>query len=333
MEKTNVAVIGLGGIAQLVHLPVLSKLNNVNISAVADINKTRLKTVGQKFGIQKLYSDYKELISDKNIEAIILATPTNTHRDIALDCIAANKALLIEKPIGRNENEAKEILASAKKHKAKVMVGMNLRYRPDAMLLKSLINGGDLGDIFYVRCGWLRKQSSVQKWFLNKNQAGGGVIIDLGILMLDLALWLMDEPKIKSVSVQKFNHNTKDVEDTAMGLIRMENDCVISFEVSWGLHSDWDKFHLASFGTKGTGHLNPLRAYKRIGASHLDYTISNTTNPQNNFKKSYENELKHFIGSVRDDKYIVSSIDDSVNLMKLLDAMYKSAQTKKEVLL
>jgi predicted dehydrogenase len=331
MEKTNIAVIGLGGIAQLVHLPILSKLNNVYISAVADINKNRLKTVGQKFGVQKQYTDYKELLTDENIEAIILATPTNTHKEIALDCITAKKDLLIEKPIARNEIEAKEILAAAKKHKTKVMVGMNLRYRPDAMLLKSLVSGGELGDIFYIRCGWLRKQSSDQKWFLNKNKSGGGVIIDLGILMLDLSLWLMNEPKIKSVSVQKFNHNTKDVEDTAVGLIRMENDCVISFEVSWGLHSDWDKFHLASFGTKGTGHLNPLRAYKRLGSSHLDYTIANSGNPLNNFKKSYENELKHFIGSVRDNNYIVSSIDDAINLMKLLDAMYKSAQMKKEI--
>ena len=331
MDKTNVAVIGLGGIAQLVHLPILSKLNNVNITAVADINKNRLVTVAEKFGIPKQHTDYKELLDNENIDAVILATPTNTHKEIAIDCLNAKKDLLIEKPIARNADEAKEISNAAKKNKKKVMVGMNLRYRPDAMLMKSLISSGELGEIFYIRCGWLRKQSSEQKWFLNKNQSGGGVIIDLGILILDLSLWVMDTTKIKSVSVQKYNHNTKDVEDSAIGLVRLENDSIISFEVSWGLHSEWDKFHLAAFGTKGTAHLNPLRAYKRLESSHIDYTIPNTANSQNLFKKSYENELKHFISAVRDNNYITSSIDDSVTLMKLLEAVYKSAQLKKEI--
>jgi predicted dehydrogenase len=331
MEKTNIAVIGLGGIAQLVHLPILSKLNNAHIAAVSDINRNRLKTVAEKFSINKQSVDYKEIINDDNIHAVVLATPTNTHKDIAIDCLNAKKDVLIEKPIARSTAEAKEIFAAAKKNKKKIMVGMNLRFRPDAMLMKSLVSSGELGDIFYIRCGWLRKQSSEQKWFLNKNQSGGGVIIDLGILMLDLSLWIMGDAKIKSVSVQKFNHNTKDVEDSAIGLVRLENESIISFEVSWGLHSEWDKFHLAAFGTKGTAHLNPLRAYKRLESTHIDYTIPNSANSQNLFKKSYENELKHFIVAVRDNNYFTSSADDSIMLMNLLEAIYKSAQLKKEV--
>lgn len=333
MDKTKIAVIGLGGIAQLVHLPVLSKLGNVEISAVAEINKNRLKTIGEKFGITKQYSDYKEILANENVDAIIIATPTNTHSEIAVECLKAKKHILIEKPIAINLAEAKEINEAARKNKKQVMIGMNLRYRPDAMLMKSLISSGELGEIFYIRCGWLRKQSSDQKWFLNKNQSGGGVIIDLGILILDLALWIMNDKKMKSVTVQKFNHNTKDVEDSAVGMVRFDNDQIISFEVSWGLHSEWDKFHLAAFGTEGTAHLNPLRAYKRLETNLIDYTLTNTFNPTNLFKKSYENELKHFVGMVRENNPATSSGDDAVALMKLLEAMYKSARLKKEVTL
>ncbi|MFA5805482.1 MAG: Gfo/Idh/MocA family oxidoreductase [Melioribacteraceae bacterium] len=331
MEKTKVAVIGLGGIAQLVHLPILSKLMNVQISAVADIKKNQLNSVSEKFNIEKHYTDYKEMLDKEEIEAVIIATPTNTHLEIALDCLKANKHILIEKPIARNVSEAKQINAASKKYKKQVMVGMNLRYRPDAMLMKSLVNSGELGDIFYIRCGWLRKQSNEQKWFINKSQSGGGVIIDLGILILDLALWILNDKKIKSVSVQKFNHNTKDVEDSAIGLVRFDDDRVISFEVSWGLHSEWDKFHLAAFGTEGTAHLNPLRAYKRMESSHIDYTIASQANQTNLFKKSYENELKHFIGVVRENTPVISTGDDAVTLMKLLEALYKSAKHKKEI--
>jgi len=331
MEKTKVAVIGLGGIAQLVHLPILSKLLNVQISAIADIKKTQLNSVGDKFKIEKRYIDYKELLEKEEVDAVIIATPTNTHADIALDCLKANKHILIEKPISRSVAEAKQINNAAKKYNKHVMVGMNLRYRPDAMLMKSLVNSGELGDIFYIRCGWLRKQSSNQKWFLSKSQSGGGVIIDLGILILDLAVWILNDKKMKSVSVQKFNHNTKEVEDSAIGIVRFEDDRIISFEVSWGLHSEWDKFHLAAFGTEGTAHLNPLRAYKRMESSHIDYTVANQANQTNLFKKSYENELKHFIGVVRENTPVISTGDDAVSLMTLLEALYKSAKLRKEV--
>ncbi len=331
MEKTKVAVIGLGGIAQLVHLPILSKLMNVQISAIVDRNKNQLNSVGDKFKIEKRYTDHKEMLDKEEIEAVIIATPTNTHLEIALDCLKANKHILIEKPIARNVSEAKQINAASKKYKKQVMVGMNLRYRPDAMLMKSLVISGELGDIFYIRCGWLRKQSSEQKWFINKSQSGGGVIIDLGILILDLALWILNDKKMKSVSVQKFNHNTKDVEDSAIGFVRFDDDRVISFEVSWGLHSEWDKFHLAAFGTEGTAHLNPLRAYKRMESSHIDYTVASQANQTNLFKKSYENELKHFIGVVRENTPVISTGDDAVTLMKLLEALYKSAKHKKEI--
>jgi predicted dehydrogenase len=331
MEKSKIAVIGIGRVAQLIHLPVLTKLPNVDVSSIAETNKTRLQTIGQKFNIKKQFTDYKELLANDEVEAVVIATPTNTHADIAIDCLNAGKHVLIEKPIALNATEAKKINDTAKKNKKNVMIGMNLRYRPDAMLMKSLVSSGELGHIFYIRCGWLRKQSSDQKWFLKKSQSGGGVIIDLGTLMLDLALWIMNDHDILSVSVQKFNHNTRDVEDSAVGLLRLQNGQVISFEVSWGLHAEWDKFHLAAFGTKGTAHLNPLRAYKRLGASQIDYTLSNSANNTNLFKKSYENELKHFISVVRENTPVLSTGDDAVALMKLLEAIYKSAETQKEI--
>lgn len=332
MEKVRVGVIGLGGIAQLVHLPILSKLENVQLAAVAETNKNRLKLIGEKFQVKNCFTDYNEMLNNCELDAVIIATPTNTHEAIALNCLKAGKHVLIEKPVALNLKESKEIYSASVKNKKIAMVGMNLRFRPDAMLMKSLVNGGEFGDLFYIKCGWLRKQSSEQKWFMNKSQSGGGVIIDLGILMLDLALWMFDDAEPESVSVQKFNHNTKDVEDSAMGLIRFSNDKVISFEVSWGLHSETDSFNLTAYGTKGTGYLNPLRAYRKIASTTIDYSPAKTTNSSNLFKKSYENELKHFIASIQqNENKIISSVEEAMNRMKLLEAIYKSAETKKEV--
>lgn len=333
MEKTKIAIIGLGGIAQLAHLPILTKLPNVQVVSIADTSRTRLKVVGEKYAIASQYQDYREMLAKEEIHGVVIATPTDSHAEIAVNCLKAKKDILIEKPIARNLEEAKTIQAAAKKNKKQVMVGMKLRYRPDAMLMRSLVNSGELGDIFYIRCGWLRKQSSEQKWFLNKSQSGGGVLIDLGILVLDLALWIMNDHKLKSVSVETFSHTTKDVEDTAVGLVRFSDERVISFEVSWGLHAEWDKFHLAAFGTKGTAHLNPLKAYKRLESGHIDYTLPTSATASNLYKKAFENELKHFVAAVRDNSPMVSSGEDALMLMQLLEAIYKSAELKKEVML
>ena len=239
---------------------------------------------------------------------------------------------MIEKPVARNLKEAKDIFTASVKNKTVAMVGMNLRFRPDAMLMKSLLNSGELGDPFYIKCGWLRKQSSEQKWFLIKNQSGGGVIIDLGIVILDLAVWMFGNVKATNVLVQKFNHRTKDVEDSAVGLIKFENEKVISFEVSWGLHSEDDSFNLTAYCTKGTAKLNPLRAYRHVENTNIDYTPAKTTNRLNLFKKSYENELKHFLAVIRqNEQKSISSVEEALDRMKLLETIYKSAETKKEI--
>lgn len=331
MEKTRVAVIGLGGIAQLVHLPILSKLNNVEIVAVSDIQKSKLESVKSKYGVSKAYSSYKDLLTSEEVDAVFITTPTNTHTQIALDCLKAKKHILIEKPIATTYKEAKQINDMAKKNNCLAMVGMNLRFRPDAMLIKSLINSGEFGDLFYINCGWIRKQSSDEKWFMKKSESGGGVLIDLGIVLLDLAIWLLDYPPIKTISVQTFNQRTKSVEDSAVGFIRFKNSSVLNFEVSWSLHSEHDSFNLSAFGTEGTAHLNPLKAYRKIESTRIDYTPPQAANPKHLFKKSFENEINHFIGAVRGINPLHSTSDDAIRRMKLLEGIYKSAELNKEI--
>lgn len=331
MSRTKVAVIGLGGIAQLVHLPILSKFKDVEIAAVAEINKNRLNAVADKFNISQRFQDYTKMLDQVETDAVIIATPTSTHLKVAADCIPKQKFLFIEKPIARIYSEAKTINELAKKYKCKVMVGMNQRFRPDAMLLKSLVTTNELGDLFFVKCGWARKQSSHEKWMLKKSESGGGVLLDLGIVILDLALWILDYPQIETVSAQYFFHNTKEVEDSAVIFIRCKNSTVINLEVSWTLYSEKQKLSLVTYGTKGIALLNPLRAYKRINEEYIDYSLSNIKDDKNLFKRSYENELKHFIGGVRGIHPFLCTSEDAVLRMSIMDLIYKSAQSESEV--
>lgn len=331
MEKLKLGIIGLGGISQVVHLPIFSKLKNVSIEAVAEINKNRLLAVGEKFNIAKRYTDYNELLKEANIDAVIIATPTSTHHEISIAALKAGKHIFVEKPIARNFQEAKAINDLAEKNKLLAFVGMNLRFRPDAMLIKSLINSGELGNIFYIRCNWYRKQSSSEKWFMRKDQSGGGVLIDLGVALLDLATWFLDFPDLDSVTVKTFNLNTKGVEDSAVGFIKFKNQSVISFEVSWSLDSDEDSLRLRAFGKNGTAHLNPIRVYKRLQGEIVDYSPTSSVNTKNMYKKSYENELKHFIGAIIGNNPVQSSSKDALRRMQMLEAIYKSAEENREI--
>jgi len=332
MKPVNIGIIGLGSIAQLVHLPELKKLHNANVVAVSEINKNRLVTVGEKFGIKNLYTDYNEMLEKETLDAVIIATPTDMHLPIALACIQKKKHLLVEKPITRSMEETQQIIDAALTHQIKVMVGMNFRYRPDVMLLKSIINSGDLGDIFYLKCGWFRKQSSEGKWFTKKESAGGGVILDLGIVLLDLALWFMHFPEIASVATQNFFINTASVEDCSLSMIRCKPNALINLETSWSLSSEKDTFYLDIYGTQGNASLNPLRVFKKINDQQIDMTPSGSDNYLALFKKSYINELKHFLGAVQGVNPLFSPADESLMRMKVIASMYQSANEKREII-
>ncbi len=331
MEKVKIGIIGLGGVAQLVHLPNLVKVPNADLTAVAEINKNRLLTISEKFNVKEKYSSYKEMLEKSEIDAVIIATPTSTHTDIAIDCLNAGKDVLVEKPLARTYAEAKKIVDASKKNKKKLMVGMNLRYRPDTMLLRSFITTKEIGEPFYIKCGWIRKQSSGEKWFTRKEQSGGGVIFDLGIHLLDLSLWLLDYPEITSVSTQNFFHNTKNVEDTSISCIKCDNSAVINMEVSWSLPVEKDHFFLDVFGTKGSFSSNPFRLYKKVDNNYINLTPTQVENPTVLFKKSYLNELKSFIGAIKELNPVFSSGEEAMHRMKIIEAMYLSAEKKQEV--
>lgn len=331
MHKAKIGVIGLGGVAQLVHLPNFTKIPNADVTAVAETNKNRLRTIADKFGIKQIYNNHKDLLDKADVDAVIIATPTSTHKEIAIDCLNAGKDVLVEKPMARSFQEAKQIVDAAKKNKKILMVGMNLRYRPDTMLLRSFINTNEIGEPFYVKCGWIRKQSSGEKWFTKKEESGGGVIIDLGIHIMDLALWLLDFPEISSVSTQNFHHYTKNVEDTSISCIKCTNSAVINIEVSWSLPVEKDHFFLEVYGTKGSFSINPFRLYKKVENDYINLTPTQADNPAVLFKKSYLNELKSFIGAINGFNPVFSPGEEAMQRMKIIEAMYESASKKQEI--
>jgi predicted dehydrogenase len=263
---------------------------------------------------------------------VIIATQTNMHKNVATKCLEAEKDVLVEKPIARNYKEAKEIVDAAKKNKRKIMVAMNNRFRNDMMMQRTFSKAKEIGEIFYVKAGWVKPQSSNQKWMVEKDKSGGGVFLDNGIPMLDLGLWIFGFPEVKSVTSTNYFHNTKSVEDSSIAMIKFKNDATLTIEVSWSLLREGELFYCNVYGKEGSSSINPFKIYKRMDGNLYNITPKKIATPSNVFKKSYEYELRHFVGAVRGNHNIISNGDDALKVMEIVDAVYKSAKTNKELI-
>jgi len=331
MDEVKVAIIGLGGVAQLVHLPNLSKIKSVRLQSVAEVKASRRIAIAEKFNIPESYKDHRELLDKSDIDAVIITTPTGLHKDVAIDCLNAKKDVLVEKPIARNYKEAATIVQAAKRNNKKLMVGMNLLFRPDTLLLKSLIQSGEIGEPFYARAVWIRRQSSEEKWFTKREEAGGGVIFDLGISLLDISLWLLDYPAVESLLTQNYYQTTKTIEDTSISFLRCSNSKLINIETSWALPVDKDQFKLSIYGSKGSVTSTPLHLYKKVEDKFVDLKPTLSDSPSQLFKKSYLNELKSFIGAVRGLNPLFSTGERALERLKVIEGMYKSAKKNQEI--
>lgn len=332
MKKTKIGIIGLGGIAQVIHLPILNKIKDVEIVAICDKELPKARTLAQKHGVKSFYKDPEEMLKmEDSIEAVLIATNTDAHKDIAIKALNAGKDVLVERPIARNYDEAKAVVDSAKRKKRKLMVGMNSRFRNDVIFAKNFIKEKELGEIYHIRAGWLKAKSSDKKWFTEKEKSGGGVLLDNGIAMLDMGLWMLDFPEIKSVSAVNYYHNSKSVEDTNLSMIRFKNGSTLSIEVSWSMLTN-DFFYCDAFGTSGSSKINPLKIYKKMSGSLLDITPKNVKMPSNLFKSSYELELNSFIAAVQGKGKLFSTGEDALKVMDIIEKIYESAKKQKEII-
>jgi len=330
MRKVRVGIIGVGEIAQNFHLPIYYKLNNVSLEGVYDINTSKSKAIAEKYEITKVYYSLDDIINSDEIDAIDICTTTDTHAEIALKVIESGKHCLIEKPIAKNINEALLIYDASKKSNSKVMVGTNQRFRYDAMVLKNFVQTGEIGEIFYVKGSWLQQKRG-KEWRQQIEKSGGGVLIDLGVSLIDSLLWICNYPDVQSVTTTTFKHLSNTVEDVCIGNIKFTNGMIATIEISWSLFTSKNTFSFDVHGSKGSASINPLQLFKSDG--DIYQPIMNTDNLSNLsiHKKSFENEIKHFINAILGLNPIISTPEEALKTMKIIDMMYQSSFENKTI--
>lgn len=360
MNKTiKVGIIGCGGIANGKHMPALRNIGkdmNIEMVAFCDIIKERAERAFKQYGNEnsKVYTDYKEMLKDKDIDTVHVCTPNLSHCNITIDALKADKHVMCEKPMAKTAEDAKKMLDTAKETGKILTVAYQNRFRPDSIYLKQACDNGDLGEIYFAKGHALRRRA-VPTWgvFLNEHEQGGGPLIDIGTHALDLSLWFMNNYKPKMVvgtSYHKLNNQTQtanawgdwnpkefSVEDSAFGFIVMEDGATIILESSWALNTlEVDEAKASLCGTKAGAdmkdglRINSVKYNKQVvekpgldpaGVDFYDASGDNLN----------DNEAKAFYNSVINQAEIVVKPEQAYIVTLILEAIYKSAKTGKPV--
>ena len=353
MEKLRICSIGLGGMDRH-HTRAHKELGLTEIVAFCDIIPERAEMMRDEyFPDAKVYTDYREMIEKENPDAVDIATPNYLHSPMAVFALEHGCHVFCEKPDAVSVAEAEKMRDAAEKAGKILMVMRNNRYYTPSVFMKQFIADGKAGDIYAARCGWQRRRGIPGKggWFTTKAQSGGGPLIDLGVHMIDLAIWAMGNPTPVAVSGCTYNKfaddnadadsenakfgdamtdGTFDVEDLAMGFIRFDNGACLQIEFSWASNVDKEKRYVELRGTKAGFS---WRSSDEIEVYSEEHGVLTDLKPQLKGIDGHAANIAHFIDCVQNGTAPDFVPQQGVNMIKILTAIYESAETGKEVLL
>lgn len=254
-KKLRIGIIGCGGIANGKHLPSLKATGRAELVAFCDIILERAKSAAKAFGAAeaKVYEDYRELLKDASIDVVHVCTPNKSHAQISIDALHAGKHVMCEKPMAKTAADARRMVAAARETGKKLTISYQNRQKPESLYLKSVIDRGDLGDIYFAESYALRRRGT-PTWgvFLKEEEQGGGPLIDIGTHSLDLTLWMMDNYKPRMVVGTTYKKlpnpdcanlwggwdpKQHTVEDSAFGFLVMEDGATVILKSSWALNT------------------------------------------------------------------------------------------------
>lgn len=329
-RRLRIAVLGAGGAAQVVHLPILARLPGVEIVGIVDPDGPKARTIGERFGIERVADDLVGLASDVELDAVLVCTPNGVHEQGVLDALELGAHVLCERPLTVSSEAARRLVVAADSADRQLMVANNHRFRHDFRLIRQFVASGELGDVSFVRASWLNRRSRRPRrgWRTDPKYAGGGVLMDLGAQALDMALWSIGYPDIRRVSAHL--HGDVGAESSAFIHLAAEMGATVDVEVTWELIHDRDVHELTILGSGGSAESAPLRVHRRVETGIVDVTPPVTRAPTALYRDSYRQEWAHFLRIVRGETPIESE-SSQIALFEVLEACYRSADTGSEV--
>lgn len=365
MAKIKVGVVGCGGIANQKHFPALKNNGALNeIVAFCDIIVERAEKACAEFGAEgaKVYQDYHDLLADPNVEVVHICTPNVSHSEIAIAAFEAKKHVYCEKPMSHSPIEALKMVEAWKKSGMQFTVGYQNRFRPEVQNLHAACEAGDLGDIYYGKAHAVRRRG-VPTWgvFMDKAQQGGGPLIDIGTHALDITLWCMNNYDIDSVTGSVFyklgglqqategnlfgpwNPDTYEVEDSAMGFIKMKNGATINLEASWALNIlESREASTTLCGTAAGAEIHSGMSYSKneliYNRGRNGQLMEETISPVGGVAyfgggggEEGTIDCRQWLEAVKNGTQPLVKPEEALVVTQILDAIYQSARENKEV--
>jgi len=345
-KKLRVAFIGAGGIAGT-HLSYLSKMDDVEIVALSDVNEASMERHAEAYGVSDCFTDAKEMLAAVKPDAVSVCTPNFLHAPNTIDALNAGAHVLVEKPMAMNAEEAQAMVNAAKKNRKKLVIGFQYRYNSNTNFLREADKAGHFGKIMYARSQALRRRG-IPNWgvFGRKELQGGGPMIDIGVHILEVTHFVMGSPKPvaafgatftylgdkKSKVVSQWpnwDHKTYTVEDLAVGQIRFENGAILSIESSFAVHIEKGLFSFTIMGEKGGASWDPPIIF-RDDAGHMVNTTPDYL-PSGGFGDQFQAKMRNFVDHVLHDQPTLAPGEDGLMVQKMLDGIYASAEKGREV--
>ncbi len=343
MEKLRIGIVGAGNIAQSAHLPAYAKRDDIEIAAIADLNLARAQGAAEKFGIPAAFDSAEALLAGAQVDCIDICVWNRWHCDVAVAAARAGKHILCEKPMALNLEHALRMKEAVEAAGVTFMMAVPTRYGTESQYLARMVAEGRLGEIYYAKTAAVRRRGTPLGWFTDTRKSGGGPVIDIGVHCIDRTWYLMGRPRPLRVSAMTSSrigdYQTKgvdrwvaldsdvtafDTEDSAAGVIHFEGGACLLFEVSWALNAPPANYTQIC-GTKGGATLEPLTIY----GEDMGYLTDNKPTVGKN--EIFYAEIDHFLDCVRTGKTPISGLYDGVTVQRMLEGIYASAKSGKEV--
>lgn len=343
MKKFRIGIIGAGGIAKARHIPVFLKMKEkVTLSAVQDLNESRAREVAEEYGIEHVFSDYRDMFLE--VDAVAICTPNKFHAEITIAALEAGVHVLCEKPMAISAVECEAMIASSKKSGKVLAIAYHYRFKKESQAAKRAIEKGEIGESIVTRIQALRRRK-VPSWgvFTNKELQGGGSLIDYGCHLLDLSLWLMEDVKPVDVVGKTYNrlskqpnqvnewgsfdHETFEVDDHVTSYITFDNGASLLFECSWSANIKSDAEHVSISGVDGGINVFPLELYHAkdgMLVNRTEQTILGEDNP-------WVSQAENFIAACLGEAALVVKPEDALKVTKIIEAIYRSSETGEKV--
>lgn len=344
MGKLRIGIIGAGGIASDVHIPnYLKHQEQVELIAIADVAVERAQSVAEKHAIPHAFGSYQEMLEKVELDAVSICVPNKFHAEAAITSLEAGCHVLCEKPPAMTVEEAETMEQAAIKADKFLTYGFHYRHQAEVHTAKKFVEAGELGEIYSARVQAIRRRG-IPGWgvFTNKELQGGGPLIDIGVHMLDTALYLMGYPEPAVVLgkthqqignkqgvglMGQWDYENFSVEDMAVGMITFQNGASLVLESAFAANVEKDEtMQVSLMGNKGGADIFPLKIYQEKLDTLIDVTPAYL--PETN---GHEQEIKHFIESCINGKQPLSTAAQGTTIQKIIGALYQSAETGKAV--